>query len=273
MKEREIMLKVEKMLADMGYHVVYVGLYGSNNYSMTHAGSDYDYKALVVPKLDDIIFNRKPVSTTIPHEWNGQVDVKDVRLMIDQWKKGASNFMELLFTEWYDIPDPLFKSYFEELRARREEIAYANPKSTLKAMYGMMMEKFHALDHPYPCQAEEIEGFGYASKQACHLVRIGSMALHYGELPYETLLNPFNGIGESVESIQNDFLYAMNIKVHNCEFEDIDAAKEEGQHWLDMVKPIVDNAPTEFNAEVYDFLDKIKGNVLRTAFKAELKED
>ena len=66
---------------------------------------------------------------------------------------------------------------------------------------------------------------------------------------------------------------SKRIKTRELEFKTFEEAQILGQSWLDMVKPVVDNAPTEFNAEVYDFLDKIKGDVLRTAFKAELKED
>lgn len=273
MKEREIMLKVEKMLADMGYHVVYIGLYGAQNYQLNRPGSDYDYKAVVVPKLDDIIYNRKPTSTSIDHNWDGQVDIKDVRLMIDQWKKGAPNFMELLFTEWYDIPDPLFKTYFENLRARREDIAHTNPKSTLKAMYGQMKEKYFALDHPYPCQAEEIEKHHYASKQLHHLIRMGAMILKYDQEAYATITNPFADNSDHSSWLIEAFLFAKRIKTREIEYDSLEEAQKTGQHWLNMAKPIVDNASDNFNEEIYNFLDEIKAKVLKAAFRAELKED
>jgi hypothetical protein len=271
--EREVMKLVTKKLQDMGYTVCYIALYGSQNYNMKYEKSDYDYKALVIPSLDDIVYNRKPTSTTIEHEWGGQVDVKDVRLMLDQWKKGAPNFMELLFTEWYDVPCPLFMSYFMQLRAKREEIAKANPKSTLKSMYGMMMEKFHALDHKYPAQAAEIEEKGYAAKQLCHLERIGAMMKRYYELPYELLTNPFLDNSDHVGSLREDFLEAFSIKTREFEFTTVEEAKAFGQKWLDECKPIVDECGSEFDGETYEFIDDMKGKILKTAFRAELKEE
>ena len=72
-----------------GYNIVYVGRYGSQNYNMQTENSDYDFKAIVVPSLDGIIRNKQPISKTIDcyDIFNGQVDIKDIRLMVDQWKR------------------------------------------------------------------------------------------------------------------------------------------------------------------------------------------
>lgn len=271
--EREIMNKVTKKLQSMGYKVCYIALYGSQNYNMNYEKSDYDYKALVLPTLDDIVYNRKPISTTIDHEWGGQVDIKDVRLMLDQWKKGAPNFMELLFTEWYDIPDPKYMEFFMQLRAMREDIAHANPKSTLKSMYGMMMEKYHALDHPYPCQAKEIEEKGYAAKQLCHLIRMGAMTLEYYDQTYATITNPFADNSDHSNWLREHFAFAKDVKTRQFEYDSLEDAQKVGQSWLNEVKPVVDNTPDGFNGETYAMLDGMKGKILRTAFKAELAEE
>lgn len=268
--EMEILKKVTKMLQNEGYRVCYIALYGSQNYSLAYEKSDYDYKALVVPSLDDIIYNKKPVSTTITHEWNGQVDVKDVRLMIDQWKKGAPNFMELLFTQWYDIPCSLFADFFMQLREKREDIAKANPQSTIKSMYGMMNEKFHALDHKYPSQAEEIENKKYAAKQLSHLIRIGAMLQEYERLNYALLTNPFTDNSNDTQFLRSVFTYARTIKTREIEFETLEEAKALGQRWLDGCRFLVDKNKKEPNKEIFDLLDTVKGEILKAAFREEL---
>ena len=44
--------------------IVALVLQGSQNYGLDDAESDVDTKLLLVPTLDEIIFNKKPVSTT-----------------------------------------------------------------------------------------------------------------------------------------------------------------------------------------------------------------
>ena len=59
-------------------------LYGSLSLRETPK-SDLDFKAVIVPTLDDIVFGRRLVSTT--HEFDidgvqGLVDVKDIRCYV-----------------------------------------------------------------------------------------------------------------------------------------------------------------------------------------------
>ena len=78
--------KVKKALKAKGYDPVFISLYGSQNYNCDTKDSDHDYKAIVMPTLDDFVFNKKPVSTIVDYE-NGLCDVKDIRLMFHQFKK------------------------------------------------------------------------------------------------------------------------------------------------------------------------------------------
>ena len=61
--------KQKEILVSQGYSVAYICIYGSQNYGLdTYTDkytSDVDMKAIVVPTLDDLISNSKPVSTTI----------------------------------------------------------------------------------------------------------------------------------------------------------------------------------------------------------------
>lgn len=171
------------MLKEMGYEVVYVALYGSQNYGLETPKSDLDFKAVVVPTLDDIVFGRRLVSTT--HEFDidgvqGLVDVKDVRAMCSCWRKQNVNFIELLFTEYYYV-SPIYTEEIRALRNNAEYIAHLDEAKALSCMVGMAKEKYAALFKPYPSQKEVVEKYGYAAKQLHHIHRLRALMSDYIE--------------------------------------------------------------------------------------------
>ena len=71
--QNQIQQHYDKLIS-LGYNVVGVFLYGSQNYELDYSGSDVDSKAIILPTLNDIVFNRQPVSTTLDisvrmHHW------------------------------------------------------------------------------------------------------------------------------------------------------------------------------------------------------------
>jgi hypothetical protein len=60
--------------------IVCLVLQGSQNYGLADEESDVDSKLLLAPTLDEIIFNKKPVSTTHIRANDEHIDAKDVRL-------------------------------------------------------------------------------------------------------------------------------------------------------------------------------------------------
>ena len=60
-----------------------VFLYSSQNYELDYSGSDVDSKAIILPTLNDIVFNRQPVSTTLDMGNGCLCDVKDIRKMFE----------------------------------------------------------------------------------------------------------------------------------------------------------------------------------------------
>lgn len=167
-----------------------VWLQGSQNYKLDYKGSDIDTKCIIIPSLDDIVLNKKPVSTTHIMNDNSHLDLKDIRLYWECFRKQNINFVEILFTN-YSI---IHEDYHEEwttLRFNREAIARLCEFRAIKSMKGISMEKYAALEKPYPCQAEEIAEFHYSAKQLHHLLRIEYFIEQYinGEL-YEKCLVP-----------------------------------------------------------------------------------
>jgi predicted nucleotidyltransferase len=175
-------LKQQKAIIEsQGYKVAYICLYGSQNYNLDINTDDYqsdiDMKAIIVPTLDDLINNAKPVSTVIETEW-GQCDLKDIRSYFETLLKANPAYIETLFTDYYIIDDD-FKVEFEEILSRRESLVFALRAQFIRAMYGMMCEKEKAMCHPYPTIAHKIEKFGYDGKQAHHVYRLWLMMQDY----------------------------------------------------------------------------------------------
>lgn len=159
-----------ELLQEMGYEVMAVFLQGSQNYGLDYEGSDIDTKAIVLPRFKDMVTGVPAVSKThiLPSEEH--IDIKDIRMMFDVWKRQNINFLEVLYTP-YAWLNPKYEVQLNALYEARDAIAHANPNVLMKCIYGVMDQKYHALTHPYPVCAEEIEQYGYASKQLHHLMR------------------------------------------------------------------------------------------------------
>lgn len=150
----------KKVLEDKGYNVIYVGLYGSQNYNVDDELSDIDVKAIILPSLHDIIF-RKVTSKTIECE-NGSIDVKDLITFYDVIKKGNFSYIECIDTD-YSIGDKYIKELFKQFRPN------------LKSILGAMHEKKKALTHEYPSKKEEFKKWGFDPKQYHHIIRLNTL--------------------------------------------------------------------------------------------------
>lgn len=153
----KIISKYKKILEEKGYNVLYIGLYGSQNYNVDDEFSDIDCKAIILPSLHDIIF-RNVTSKTIECE-NGSIDVKDLITFYDVIKKGNFSYIEAIDTEYF-IGDKYLKELFSQFRPN------------LKSILGAMHEKRKALTHEYPSKKEEFQKWGFDPKQLHHIVRL-----------------------------------------------------------------------------------------------------
>lgn len=158
--------------------IVGIFLQGSQNYNLATPESDIDTKCIVAPSLNDVIQNRSPISTThvLPNEEH--IDFKDIRLIMNNFRKQNINYIEILFTD-YCIINPKYKKFWNMLVEDREAIARYSPYAAVKAMKGMTMDKYHALEHPYPNKIATLEKFGYDPKQLHHLYRLNQFLFDY----------------------------------------------------------------------------------------------
>lgn len=167
----------KKILEDMGYNVAYICIYGSQNYGMAldtpEYKSDVDMKAVIIPTLDDLINETKPVSTTIDTEW-GLCDLKDIRMYTETLCKANPVYIETLYTDFY-----ISTHVFDEIRGLRREIVDSLSLLFVKGAYGQMMMKREALCHPYPSIKDKIDKYGYDPKQLHHIVRLNYLIMSY----------------------------------------------------------------------------------------------
>lgn len=173
--------------------VVYISLYGSQNYGIDTPNSDVDTKVAILPCMNDIIFNHQPLSSTHEYKDGEQIDFKDLRLLFSIYRKQNINYIETLFTP-YILVNPFYAEAVEKLCDNRESIARFNEFKAVCTMRGMAKDKYHSLFKITPSNKEAISKFGYDPKQLCHLLRLHDMLSKYiNGYDYATCLQPNSG--------------------------------------------------------------------------------
>ena len=142
-----------------------VGIFnqGSGNYGLDVPTSDVDTKLIVTPTFNEVVLNKKPISTTHVRANNEHIDLKDIRLMLATFRKQNLNFIEILFTPYF-IVNPTFADEWGRLQAQKEKIAHYSPYNAVKTMKGIAMEKYHAMEHEYPSKLEVLAKWGLRPK-------------------------------------------------------------------------------------------------------------
>ncbi len=246
--------------------IVGVFLQGSQNYGLDYEGSDVDSKCIVLPTLEDICFAKKPISTTHVRENDEHIDLKDIRLMFQTFRKQNMNFVEILFTE-YKIINPLYEDLWNELIAQNELVGRYNPHRAVTTMKGIASEKFHALEHRYPSRVEVIDKFGgYDPKQLHHLLRIEDFLERYinGET-YAECLKP---------CAEGRFVlkYIKQFGVKNLE-EARRFAEESFDRISRMANEYRETHPDEGNPAVDELLDGVQRKIMKESILMELQND
>ena len=196
-REEKIMKRVKEHYEEacsLGKEVVAVFLQGSQNYELDEYSDEYmsdiDTKCIILPTLDDIVSGKSPYSSTHVCANNEHIDIKDIRVMFEMFKKQNNAYIELLFTKYYYI-NPKYEKLVMELKSLAEPISRMHPNQALRCMAGTSAEKYKALEHPYPNTLEKIEKFGYDPKQLHHILRLNDFMKRFiaGE-PYDRCLVP-----------------------------------------------------------------------------------
>lgn len=266
------MLKKEKILKSVQEHygefkreypnIEEVGLFlqGSQNYELDYEGSDIDTKMIVLPSFEDIININNPISNTHIRVNEEHIDVKDIRVILETIKKQNINFVEILFTK-YKILNPKYEKDMMQLINHREQIARYDIYGALNCMVGMSMQKYKAMEHPYPTILHKIEKYGYDPKQLHHIIRMREFIQRYiqGEKYEDCLI-----------SKQKDYLIEVKKGLHSLE-----EAREIAERMVTEAREIKDAYMSKYDnkisTEVQELMLEVKMSMLRQYFKEQLK--
>jgi hypothetical protein len=241
---------------NLGYEVFGVFLQGSQNYQLDYEGSDIDTKCIVIPSIEDLVLNKQPISTTIILEDNSHIDIKDIRLMWQHFKKQNTNYLEILFTNYYRIAYG-YLHFWEELQNIREDIAHYDNYAAVNCIVGMVLEKNKALCHPYPTLKDKIDKHGYDNKQLHHIIRCREFLDRYiAGTSFRDCLIPYDR--EYLISVKANYRYDLD-QAKAIASEAVDHVKETKQAYFDT-------HPQVINDKVSDHMDRILVDVLKESW-------
>ena len=245
-------------------NIVVVAMQGSGNYGLDYENSDFDSKCIITPTFKDIVLNRKPISTTKIRANDEHIDLKDIRLYIETFRKQNLNFLEILFTKYYSCPRSDFKSQWQRLLDNREKIAHMNPLRGFASMKGIAAEKYHALEHHYPSRMEWINKYGYDGKQLHHLLRIHEfMQRFYAGESYQDCL-----ISKQAE-------YLIEVKKNT--YYTLEKAREIAQNTMASIEELYNAAKNilsnEENSEMRELLEDVSYNIMKISVIDEVECD
>lgn len=241
-----------------------VGIFyqGSGNYGLDYEESDVDTKLIVTPTLDDIIFTHKPVSTTHIRNNDEHTDWKDIRLMLQTFRKCNLNFTEILFTK-YKIVNPLYMKQWDRVVDNNELIARYNEVAAVRTMKGIAMEKYHAMEHKYPSKIDIIDKYGFDGKQVHHLFRVEEYLQRY-----------INGESYADCLISKQAEYLKNVKT--CGYLSLEEARVLAKESLNRICIMADKFRAEHieqsNPKVDNLLDDIQREIMLIAIKREISD-
>lgn len=238
--------------------IVCIALQGSQNYGLDTISSDIDTKLILTPTFKDVALNHQAISTTHIRADNSHTDWKDIRLMIQTWRKCNLNFLEILFTP-YCIVNPLYKSEWDRLIQNNELIASYDPKKAVNTMCGFARNKYTQLEHDSPSHSDDLKCFGYSPKELHHLLRVEEYLSRYiaGE-PYKDCL----------KSNQADYLISVKQGRYS-----LAEARDVAQKAIRNVEMMCDMNPFKDHGICSDanvLLTDVQYEIMKIAIKKEL---
>jgi predicted nucleotidyltransferase len=238
-------------------------LYGSQNYNMQTPSSDVDTKAMVLPSFGDFTLKEKWLSVEETFA-EGLSTVKDVRGMCENFLKSNLNFLECLYTNYYEV-NYHYAPFWYYLRDNADLLGDAHPFKLMHAAAGMAQQKYHALEKPFESKAEILTKYGYDPKQLHHLCRLSLFMLNYSRRPV---------LRENLTMRPQEHDWLMSLKTHPLPLEE---ARKEAEHAMNRVNALREKAATTFDknpqsaAHAKDLLQSFCLSLLREHLVYELQ--
>lgn len=241
-------------------------LYGSQNYGLDSVDSDVDTKTMLLPSFNMVLMDTARVSTEVTMPDGSLDNCKDLREMFGNYLKGNINFVETLYTPYYEVN--CFAKEFEDLRAHRNLIANAKPRRLMHMAGGMARQKYEAFDHPFEGKLAVLEKYGYDPKQLHHLVRL----YHFMQVYLESC-NFYMALF-CAKSTHDKTLhdYLMDLKLNPAPVDYARQLREEYMEKIDKLVSLADlNLPEDNGyADAKRYLDQLACDVMKKHLKNEL---
>ena len=239
--------------------IVCLSLAGSQNYGLDMEGSDIDTKLVVVPTFNDIVMNRRPVSTTHIRKNGEHISFHDIREYIPTFRKGNVNFVETLFSD-YSIVNPIYAHEWNRLVENREQIARYNIPRSIHAMRGTIHNKYKQITSTSDIREQAIEKFGYSPKELYQLLRAEEFITRY-----------INGESYASCLVSKQQEYLKNVKCGDYAVSDaVLMAKMSFDKTTEICDKYLETCPKEVDKDVDALLDDVQYNIMKIAINKEI---
>lgn len=196
-KDYNILHRVEEHLIEIIeqreldiHQIFFIALEGSQNYRLDLLNSDVDTKMIVLPSLNDIVWNKKPIAITHIRKNEEHTSITDIRNYFSSLRKQNINFIETLFSPWI-IVNKEYKDEFKQLFNNRELIAHYNECKAVKTIGGISIDRYRAIQNLNSKKADVIKKYGYDGKAVSHIIRIYAFLKRYiRNFPYQDCIIP-----------------------------------------------------------------------------------
>lgn len=246
------------------YEIIMVACQGSQNYNLDLDNdtyhSDIDTVAMVLPSFNDFINNDKLISEVIVLDNNEHIDVKDIRLLFELFKKQNIKYLEILFTK-YKIVNKYYRNNIENLLNKKEDIAHYDIDKLIRTTFGMQQEKYKAMEHPYEGLKDKIEKYGYDPKQLHHIIRLPYFLFNYSFFEsFEKALDA-NLYGEEKVKL------LLDSKIGNFSLDEARNISKKHIEDLTSLRMLYEGKlKYDLTINVSDFLDQIKDEIFNNYF-------
>ena len=243
------------------HRIIGIFYQGSGNYGLDYEDSDVDTKCVLTPSLKELA-ESKTTSTTYARENDEHIDFKDIRVMLETFRKSNLNFLEILYTKYYII-NPIYEKEWNKLVEARDSIVAMNPSSLVKSMKGIASEKYHALEHRYPSRIEWLDKFSYDPKQLHHLMRINAFMLRYlGGTPFAECL------------ISKDPEFLVEVKKGKYSLEEARINANAAMNYIQMMYDnYMKTCDSTIDETIYKLFEEVIYNTIKIGITKELEID
>lgn len=134
-------------LSEQGYNCVYLSVHGSQNYGLDTPESDFDFTAVVVPTLRDMIWKQ---DVSINREYNGGIiEVMDIRKWVRNLGKCNPSYLEALVTPYYVCRNDM-QALFHSFRSCADDLIQDGSVNFAYSVSGHFKQLLDRYENKYP---------------------------------------------------------------------------------------------------------------------------